>query len=190
MSDEHVKSYAITPGEIIQLESLPPEEKDAALGRYMDAFGRLESMIHIAIGEIVQIDLAVLGSFFAVLQTKQSIDLLDSIAFEHLSDEGADRVTKLCERLARRNMRRNRIVHGAWTQIVILNDKVATQQWVRSYRHINPRIRNLRYTDSSSSGEYTFTIDQLNNATEHVNKAIQDLSNLIMDLPSLRRVAE
>jgi hypothetical protein len=189
MADNNIKTYPVVPGGNIQMESLPPEAneaKDAAMGRYMDAFSRLEGMIHIAISDILQIDFNVLGSVFATLMTKQSIDLLEAVAQEHLTEEGAAKVHKICERLGRRNMRRNHIVHGAWVQFFIIGDEVATQEWVRCYQHVNPALRKLPYTDPKMAGMYAFTIPGLDKATDHVQEMTEAVSALIGDLPSLR----
>lgn len=185
MTDRNVKTYPVVPGGNIQLENLPPEAKDAAMGRYMDAFSQLEGMVQLAIGLIMGIDLPVLGSIFAVLGTRQSIDLLDAVGQEHLTQDGAKRVHNICERLARRNMRRNHIVHGRWTQAVIVNDAIATQEWVRSYDHANPVMRKLPYNDPKVAGMYSFTIDGLEKATGHVGEMTQVVSALIDDLPLL-----
>lgn len=186
MTDDKIKKYPMPSGGNIQLESLPPEAKDAALGRYMDAFSRLEGMIQFAIGSILEMELPTLRSVFAVLMTKQSIDLFDALAQERLTSEGAARVHKICERLGRRNMIRNRIVHGGWTQIVVVSDDGYTQEWVRSYEHANPTMRDLLYTDPKTAGNYTFTIPQLDKATYHVEEVIQVVSELLGDLPLLK----
>lgn len=186
MADDNIKTYSVEPGGNIQLESLPPEVKNAALGRYMDAFSRLEGIIHYTTSEILQIGYQTLSSMFAVLMTKQSIDLLNAVAQEHLTDDGATRVRKICERLGRRNMRRNHIVHGRWTQVVTLTDEGATQQWVRSYQHVSPAMRKLPHTDPKVAGMYSFTIPEIDRATDHVEEMGVELSALCDDLPSLR----
>ena len=183
-----MKTYPVVPGGNIQLEHLPSEAKDAAMGRYMDSFSRLEGMVHLAIGLTMQTDIVALGSIFALLGTKQSIDLLDATAQTHLSQEGSERVRRICERLGRRNMRRNHIVHGSWVQAVVVSDECVTQEWVRTYQHTSPAIRGLPHTDPKVAGIYAFTVQGLINATEHVNEMIEAVSALIQELPKLRLV--
>ena len=154
MTDEHVKKYPVTPGKNIQLENLPSEEKDAAMGRYIDASSQLEGMVQLAIGLIMGIELPTLGSVFAILGVKQSIDLLEAVALDHLNEHGSKRVHSICQRLARRNMRRNHIVHGRWSQAVIVDDEFATQEWVRLYDHGNPEMRKMPYNDPKIAGMY------------------------------------
>ena len=186
MPNDNIKTYPVVPGGNIQLENLPSENKDAAMGRYMDAFSNLEGMIQLAIGLIMEIDMPALSSVFAVLMTKQSIDLLEAVAQEHLTEAGAIRVRKLCERLSRRNMRRNHIVHGSWNQTVVVTDEIATQEWVRTYQHANPTLRKLHYDDPKVAGMYTFTVLGLDKATDHVREMSEAVGALIDELPTLR----
>ena len=157
-----------------------------AMGRYMNAFAELEGMIHLAIGFILDVDLPMMRPVFAVMATRQSIDLLDAVGQTHLTDEGAKRVHHLCDRLIRRNMRRNHIVHGSWANAVIINDGCITQEWVRMYSHAKPAMSNLPYTDPRVAGIYAFTVAELDKATGHVEEMLLAISNLIGDLPSLK----
>ncbi|MGZ3196183.1 MAG: hypothetical protein ACXWI5_02730 [Croceibacterium sp.] len=186
MADDSIKTYPREPGGNVTLETLPTEARDSAMGRYMDAFSRLEGIVHIAISEIQQIDLVILRPVFAVMMAKQSIDLLEAVAHMHLTPEGATRVHNLCERLLRRNMRRNHIVHGKWIMVATISDDCVIQEWVRWYDHVNPELAQLRYTDPKLAGMYAFTVPGLDKATGHVVEMLQVVSALLEDLPSLR----
>lgn len=186
MTDDNMKTYPVVPGANIQLEHLPSEAKDAAMGRYMDVFGRLEGMVHLAIGLTMEIDLMAMGSVFAVLGTKQSIDLLEAVAQEHLTKEGARRVHLLGVRLGNANRRRNHIVHGSWAMAVLITDEQVTQEWVRTYSHVDPALRKLPYNDPKVAGTYTFTVPALDTTSGHVEALCQAIGALIEDLPSLR----
>ena len=82
-------------------------------------------------------------------------------------------------------MRRNHIVHGTWQHAVIVNDESAEQEWVRWYqRQTHPGATNHR--DPKLLGIYTFTIQELDRATDHVQQMVQAVSELIGTIPSLR----
>lgn len=172
-------------GTTVALNPLPTEERDIALGRYMDAFSRLELMVSIATNEILQIDHRTGSAIAAVLMTKQAIDLLEASARLALNEVGIARVTKICEKLKNRNMRRNHIVHGIWQMAVIINDDSAEFEWVRWYqRQTHPEIVDHR--DPKLLGIYSFTIPELHRVTGHVEEISPMLSALIGDIPSLR----
>lgn len=186
MANDNIKIHPIKPGETINLGTLPKDARDKALGRYMDAFSRMEGAIYGATAEIFGIDHKTLYPVFAILGTRQSIDLLDSTAQAYLSREGSQKVTKLCEKLKRRNMRRNHIVHGHWQMSVLSDGQHATQQWIRRYDHASPEISKLPHTHKSNAGTFTFTVPEIDRATDHVEEALLELSSLVHDLRSLR----
>ena len=158
------------------------------MGLYMDAFSRLEIMMQAATLQLLRIDEIRARPFFAALGTKQMIDVLKAAAKLELSDEGAERVKKLCTRLADRNMRRNHIVHGKWNIHVTpidAGDGTATAEWIRRYDHIDPSYGGDPH-DPKLLGMYTFTIPALDKTTDHVEEMVQALSSLIEDIPKLR----
>ena len=170
----------------ITLKLLPTEARDIALGQYMDAFGRLEMLIKFATQELLQIDWAAANAISATVMTKQSIDLLEAAAKLRLTEGGAARVHRICEKLSRRNMRRNHIVHGTWMHTVVITDDGATQEWVRTYSHTDPTMAQLPPSDPKKAGIYTFTVPELARATDHVQEMVLALSALMEDIPSLR----
>jgi hypothetical protein len=164
------------------------EERDKAMGRYMDAFSRLEIMMQTAILEMIQLDQVRTRAFFAALGTKNTIDVLKATAQIELTPEGAERVRKLGLRIAERNMRRNHIVHGKWNIHVTPNDAgdgTATAEWIRRYDHTDPTLGGDPH-DPKLLGMYTFTITALDKATGHAEEMVEALSALIADIPKLR----
>lgn len=158
------------------------------MGRYMDTFSRLEVMMQAATLELLQIDEVRARPFFAALGTKQAIDVLQAAAKVELAEEGAERVRQLCIKIAKRNMRRNHIVHGKWNIHVTpvdAGDGTATAEWIRRYDHTDPSLGGDPH-DSKLLGTYTFTITALDKATGHVEEMVQALSSLIEDIPKLR----
>jgi hypothetical protein len=163
------------------------EERDLALGDYMDTFSRLEVLMQAATLELLQIDEVRARPFFAALGTKQMIDVLKAAAKTELAEEGANRVRKLCLKLADRNMRRNHIVHGKWTMHLTPTGEGdnATCEWIRRYDHIDPSFGGDPH-DPKVLGMYTFTIPVLGKTTDHAQEMVEALSVLIEDIPKLR----
>lgn len=117
--------------------------------------------------------------------TKQSIELLEAAAKLRLNEDGIKRTHRLCEKLGRRNMRRNHIVHGAWGLLTKLYEEGATNEWVRQYSNTDPSLAALMPTDPKLIGIYNFTIPELDRATDHVEEMVLELSALGQDIPQL-----
>ena len=106
------------------------------MGRYMDAFSRLETMMRFITGILLGIDQRSAGPIFATLMTKQLIELLEAAAVLALSPSDAQRVKNLCGKISRRNMRRNHIVHGYWLTHFDVKDGAYTGEWIRTYSNV------------------------------------------------------
>lgn len=120
--------------------------------------------------------------------TRQAIDLLGAAAKLHLNAVGIQKIIKLCERLLRRNQRRNSIVHGSWTLAAVISDGGISSEWVRVYNAIDPDKADAKYYDPNVLGFYTFTIPELDKATHHVEEMVLALSEIYAELPALRVV--
>lgn len=162
-------------------EPPPIEERDAALGRYMDAWSRLETTIHWVTQEILNIEPDAGYVIWSTIPTFQTIKLLEAAAKIRFNDEGQKRTAKICEKLTRRNTRRNYIVHGSWLTSIRMSfagQPPAYGEWRRVYTHTNPDLPN---SDDGSD----VTVPQMNKTTDHVEEMIQALSTLEQDIPSL-----
>lgn len=159
----------------------PTEERDAALGRYMDAWSRLETSINYTTQEILGVDADAGFVIWAAMQTFQSIKVLDAAAKLKFTKVGQQRVTKLCEQLTRRNTRRNYIVHGSWryrVSIDLISGEPKIGEWRRVYDHIDPD------RDTPADGS-AVTVAELDQTTDHVKDMIEALWALEQDIPSL-----
>lgn len=168
------------------IPALPKEERDRAMGRYMDAFSRLEGMMRVAAEILLRIEQGPAGPIFATLGTRQLIDLLGAAAKISLKDEGIARVKNICERIGRRNMRRNHIVHGYWTTFIRAGDDGIEALWIRRYDLVDPSRMQIDPTDPQLLGTYNFTILALDKATDHVEEMVQAMSVLVVDIPALQ----
>jgi len=162
---------------------LPPtEERDAALGRYMDAWSRLEAAIRFTSQEILDVEPDAAYIIWSAIPTFQSIKVLDAAAKLRLNSEGQQRAGKICEKIARRNIRRNYIIHGEWNTSIRLNlldpNKPQYGEWRRVYTHTDP---DLPKSDDGSD----LTVPALDKTTGHVEDVIEELYSLAEDIPSL-----
>ena len=163
------------------ISSPPTDERDAALGRYMDAWSRLETSINYSTQEILEIDADAGFVIWAAIQTRQSIDVLDAAAKLKFNKDGRKRVALICEQLIRRNMRRNHIVHGFWrfkVKIGVMGGEPEIGEWRRVYDHVDPD------KEASADGS-SFTIAELDKTTGYVEEMIDALWSLEQDIPSL-----
>lgn len=171
-----VGSYTYT------LEPPPIEPRDASLGRYMDAWSRVETAIHYATQEILEIEADAAYVIWSAIQTFQAIKVLEAAAKLRLTPYGQKHVSKICEKLLRRNIRRNYIIHGTWVQNIRLSLIGGGQTygpWRRVYSHVDP--------DMPNSGDGSdLTILELDKTTEHVKEMIEALWSLVDDIPRLR----
>lgn len=160
----------------------PVEARDMALGRYMDTFSRLEGRMKLVVKEVLKLDPITANSIAATLMTKQIIDLLEACVKLNFPDHSG-RITKICKRLSKRNMRRNHIIHGRWEFVwTVDSDGNNDAYWIRNYNHINPDIENLTHDDPKRLGIYTFTIQELDKASGHVQEMNEALSALAAEL--------
>lgn len=166
----------------IQIEMLPVDERDAALGKYMDAFSRMEGMLELMVRFLLKTDHIPARAVNSVLYSKQRIDLIEALAASNLSKETAARVAKACERLSRRNMRRNHIVHGIWQQLVLVSDDSVEMMWLRVYSPSDPSLSKLGPDDPKLAGVYSFTIPELDRATGHVEEMLPILGELLKEI--------
>lgn len=159
------------------------EMRDRAMGRYMDVFARMERMIQMCIQMLLDIDEFRARPIFATLMTKQTVDLLEAAGKMMLIAADAQKITELCERIAKRNRRRNHLVHGYWTIHVTPSDNGDTAEWIRVYDSVDPALAGDPH-DPKLLGFYTFTVPALDKASDHVEEMVQALSVLAVDIPN------
>lgn len=170
----------------IQLEPLPTELRDQTIGQYMDAFSRLENHIDRFIQTLLGTDWEAARALSSVIYSQQRIKLLEALASVRLNADLAKRVAKQCARLSSRNMRRNHIVHGTWTQNVVVYDDRYEMEWVRIYVPSDPALAAIHDPfDPKLLGTYTFTLPALSRATDHVEEMFSVLSPLLKEIREL-----
>ena len=170
----------------IQIEMLPTDERDKALGKYMDAFSRLESILNHLVQTLLGTDWRAASVLSSVLYSQQNIKLIEALAAVRLPQALAKRVAKECARLSKRNMRRNHIVHGGWQQYVTVYDDHYDSQWIRIYKPSDPTLAAIQNLDNPKLlGMFSFTIPSLEKATGHVEEMFETLSPLLTEIREL-----
>lgn len=179
-----------------QIPNLPQEPRDLALGRYMDAWSRMEGFLYLIFTELTGADAEVSRVLYSTLNAKPIRDVLSSLGSIRLNEDGASRLTKLCERVGKQATKRNHIIHGAWVTSVIISDtkppsdkRIITTTWVRTYTPVQYELakQSGRYDLPKVGEHYAFTIDQLERTTNNVLTLMGELSTFLADLPSLRK---
>jgi hypothetical protein len=177
-----------------QIPTLPQEQRDLTLGRYMDAWSRMEGFVRLIFRDLLDTDWEVATAVFASMGTKQMKDVLLALGSIRLTPDGAKRLVNLGERLAKLNTKRNNIVHGTWVVNVLMNDapegrtSIVTT-WVRTYTPVQHELAVFagRYDMPKIGEKSAFTLSQLHTATKHVEALMGDLSQFFGDIPSLRK---
>lgn len=169
----------------IPVTMLPTEERDRALGRYMDAWSRLETIMDHVIEGLLRTDWQAAKVLASILYSQQRIKLLEALAAVRLPPQNAERVARICEQISRRNTRRNHIVHGSWQQAMTVYDDHYESEWVRVYTPSDPALAAIRsYDDSKLLGWYNFTLPALDRAAAEVEVVTSSLSSLMQQIRS------
>lgn len=156
------------------------------MGRYMDTFSLLEGVMRAAVESMLGLHPNVAMICMSVVGTRNLIDLVEASAKLSLNEEGVNKVRAICEKIKRRNMRRNHIVHGYWIAYFQKDDQGHLAQWIRRYDLTDPNQQSLDALDPKLLGVYTFTVPALDKATGHVKDMVEELYQLVQDIPSLR----
>jgi len=154
----------------------------------------MEGFVQMIFRELLGTDGNAAMAVFASMGTKQMKDVLTALGAIRLTNDGAKRLGTLCERLTKQNTKRNHIVHGAWSTVVIISDapegrKKITTTWVRRYIPVQHEAAQnaARYDLPKVGGVTAFTIPQLNVTRTHVLALMGDFSTFYGEIPSLRK---
>lgn len=175
MNEEGQRIYYYDSNGNVQLEHLPTDLRDITMGRYIDAFSKLEGSIQYATGNILGLDYGAIRQIFSVMMTKQMIDLLENSAQSRLSEPEAKTIKGICDRIVNQNALRNRIIHGSWQQVVTTFDDHAVQEWVRFYYAIKTSQKDLSHSDPKMAGKFCFTIKNLEKCISNIEEIIKEL---------------
>lgn len=146
---------------------LPTDERDIALGQFMQEWAELETQLlllfYTLIGTPIQIAEAI---FLTGFQSMNLVELFIALGQIRLPQPEQQKLKRLCKRYREAAAKRNKIVHGSWYP----TDESC--EWARIYIPINQNTRKQIYDKSNQKirSKYRFTIKELQTATEHISK--------------------
>lgn len=161
------------------------DDHHTALGKFLDAWSRLEISIDALISQLFGVDYNKTKIVTGALGTRATVDILVSLTAVQLSAELAKVAEGLAERLKGLNTKRNRLVHGVWTLEAIV-DVVKGEPRIRSriYRMFVPgdprivqKLGDLRNQKARTS--FMFSPKQLAGTTHNVNKLREDFADFL-----------
>jgi len=155
------------------------------MGEYMADWGRMENVLKLCIQELLGIDEVLVQAVTSSMMTRQTIELLESLAEASLTPHGAKKVKDLCNKLTTRNRFRNNIVHGYWV-CHVTNPQTGEAIWLRKYDPVSYALAKLPNDHEKITGTYCFTLPQLADTTSRLEPVIGALADLQAEMPSLR----
>jgi len=152
----------------------PGDERHTLLGAFMDAWGRLEATLNMALAELLESDTRTARITASSLGIKQIIDLLNALAANKLEESSTRSLVNLNERLSRLNSKRNALVHGRWeleANVVVRRGHAVLQtQFLRQIIPTDPKIADLiaNPRNQKERVKYCFTLKRIAGTTRDV----------------------
>lgn len=151
------------------------------LGRFLDAWGALETSLDFVLHALLYIDLGDAALIIPKLGTKNTLDLLQGLGLRKLVPNDANALINLLERVGKLNTKRNILVHGHWVfeanVLARRGEAYLAAQFLREIIPTDPedqdRMANPR--NQKERVRYTFTlkrIDAVTRDTEIINAEI------------------
>jgi hypothetical protein len=174
-----------------EIAELPTEERDLALGRFMDAWSELEAnlraLLSVLSGAPAEASFSIAA---AIPDTGRLRDLLLALGRLQLED-GRDQteLSEICEYLLIQNRYRNSIVHGQW---LLTNNRAQTSvrgvvhpyMWVRAYTLVDKtkEFNAVLGRDVKAEDQYVFTVERLEQRVQKVRDFSGRISKLTEEI--------
>jgi hypothetical protein len=147
----------------------PEEERDLALGRFMDAWSMLEAEIRNLLRLLSRApDQAAFAIAAAIPDMRRMNELLVALGELHLGSDDQAELAKICKELLISNKYRNSIVHGQWGCTNNRDSKpvggiVYPFMWVRFYTFINKtdEFEAVLGRNKGAQKQYVFSVERL-----------------------------
>lgn len=164
-------AYGSTDGEISGQESPNPPtlQRDLALGRFMDAWSQLESMLRELLHVLSHAPREAAWSIAAAIPDLGRMrELLEALGRSYLNADDQKELADILQYLRVSNGYRNAIVHGQWG---LTNNRSRTSidgvihdfMWIRIYVMIDKRREFVAALglDEKTEKQYVFTVEKL-----------------------------
>lgn len=153
-----------------------------ALGRFMDAWSKLESAIATVLCDSTGLDRKEANVLMNALGTRGQLDVIDVLGGSGLSDAQQAELVALMGRVRTNNTRRNYIVHGNWVLEVRLynaNGKLLVRlHQQRRYPVSDKTVRNALNKPENKRDrlKYVFSIPRIDAITKELEQLKDDIS--------------
>ena len=173
-------------GQYFHLKPPPTEERDAALGRLMDAFSTLESTLFLNFALMFGVPHNdVREVLYNILDAQSLRNALSSLSKIRLNKDGQDALDRILARAKNATSKRNKIVHGDWhCEFTYYGEKKPDApffvEWVRNYHPTSPIEREelaKPQPNQKIKAKFCFNTKALNRITSDVTKLLEDLGD-------------
>jgi len=154
------------------------DERHVALGKFMDAWSKVEMNIRLILSVLIDTDNETMPTVMNALGTRGQLDVMLSLAHVKLTAQANIEIEALLERIKVNNTKRNYIVHGYWAlefKLVSQGNKPGLVH--RQYRVYDPSGIPLPKgaAEQAESAKYRFSIPRINSLTTELMRIWTDL---------------
>jgi hypothetical protein len=175
-----------------KLDLVVPQEpiRHEKLGRFLEAWGALESTLAFVLKALLHIELGEATLTLSKLGMKNSLELLEGLGLRKLTPDDAKTLTTLLDRVDKLNRKRNILVHGHWVLeanvMARCGEAYLAVQFLREVTPIDPEDAN-RMANPRNQKErvrYTFTLKRIDAATRDTDTLNNEISSFVPKMMS------
>lgn len=159
------------------------DDRHLLLGKFMDAWSRLERQLTFFVSTLLECDLRTAGHTQSSMGMRQILDLLTGLSQLKLTPQHCAQMTTLLERVRKQNGKRNVLVHGMWVLeanvYVKRGTPVVNSQFVRELTPVDPE-KAKAISDPRNQRErvkYLFNLRRLAGTIRETEAVAIDLGN-------------
>lgn len=168
-----------------RLELIQPnnDARHIALGRFLDAWSRLEQQIARALAGALAIPWERTSALMNGLGNRGQVDTLRALLPNQLSGEDAETLNRILDRVKANNTKRNNIIHGYWILEVVITDRNgAPHPNYREYRRYDPSDPTVaalldQRANKHARKSYMFSVARINAITKELERLRDDLAS-------------
>lgn len=173
---------------IIYVEEPSDNSRHIALGRYLDAWSRVETGISALVRRSTGSQIGQAHILMNALGMHGALDVLNVMPINGISKAQHSKLCALLDRVKNQNTNRNRIVHGKWLLELRLFDwggKIGVRRF--QYRYYPPSdpqvIEAIRSeTDKRARKKYLFSIPRVEGITAEVLRLSEELQEFMAEI--------
>lgn len=163
------------------------EERHAALGKFMDAWSKLEMMISELLMLLMEVGREPMPAIINSVGAQGQREVIMALAVERLSEPASMELAKLMERVKTNTTRRNYIVHGYWMlEFHLLNHGGKPAVRTKQLRAYSPTSLDQRRKINTREGRdvasiYRFSLPRITSLTREVGRIREDIAEFIRE---------